>query len=463
MCPDGLVYNVEVDTTHTYLIDGGLVVHNCHHASAPTYKQVFDWYGAFDDKLPVWGFTATMTREQGGLAKVWQKTAYTIGLQELVDNGYLVKPHAKQVRIPGMDLDQAKVRHGDFTTQSLAELMLEGKTMDQIAEAYQDYASDRPGLVFCPDIETTMAMADAFNKRNITAEPVWGTMKSDDRHQTLKRFKHGDTQVLINCMVLTEGFDEPKASCIVIARPTKSRGLYAQMIGRGMRTSPDTGKQDLLILDVHGATTRHTLATLDDVTEGRGDEDESDSKPGDDEEEEDKPAALDDESGAMPVMKDPLQIAGWADVEDLFGSGRKKTPIRWLCSPGGIWFAPMGEEGKKVVSAILPSAQGPGLVDLWGMYSGGVYCRDNCRGLTMQQVTDMLKGVQAQYGTRLDDPGAPWRRKPATSAKQRDYANRIVQEVIPADPTVGQMSDLIDKYKIGRVVDGALQQAVKGE
>src|SRR5690606_17693130 len=75
LCPDGADYNIEVEGTHTYLIDDGLVVHNCHHAGALSYRRVLRHFGAWEG-VPVAGFTATMTRQQGGLDKVWHDVAY---------------------------------------------------------------------------------------------------------------------------------------------------------------------------------------------------------------------------------------------------------------------------------------------------------------------------------------------------------------------------------------------------
>lgn len=434
-----------------------IIADEAHHFASPINRRVLDWFGGFTGDVPVWGFTATMAREAGGLAEVWQKIAYTIGLPDLIDQGYLVPPHAKQVRIPGMDLDQAQVRNGDFTTQSLAELMLNSDAMADIAHAYREYAGDRPGIVFCPSVEVTHAMASEFNAAGITAAPVWGSMGEEARRKTLSEFRNGDVQVLVNCMILTEGFDEPKASCIVIARPTQSRGLYAQMLGRGMRLSPETGKQDLLILDVHGATTRHTLATLDDVTEPKEEKQGKQGRPGPDEEDE-KPEAS-PEDASPQEMKTPLQVAGWVDVEGLFAkAATKRSGIRWLRSPEGVWFAPFGGKQSTVVCAVVPSTI-PERWDLYGIYSAGAYTKEDSCGLTMAEVVSKVETVQMHKSHPFDDPNAGWRRnKP--SEKQMKYARKVVREEIPDNATTGQVNDLIARWTTGRQVDGVLQQAM---
>src|SRR5690606_13410799 len=124
LCPDGAVYNIEVEGTHTYLIDDGLVVHNCHHAAALSYRRVLRHFGAWSG-LPVAGFTGTMTRQQGGLDMAWQDVADRREIAEMIRDGYLVAPKGKQVVVKGMDLSKAKVTAGAVTTKSLSDLMLD--------------------------------------------------------------------------------------------------------------------------------------------------------------------------------------------------------------------------------------------------------------------------------------------------------------------------------------------------
>jgi superfamily II DNA or RNA helicase len=102
-------------------------------------------------------------------------------------------------------------------------------------------------------------MAKAFEKAGVQAEALDGGTPLEIRREILRRFHRGETQVVANCAVLTEGFDEPAVDCIVVARPTRSRPLYVQMIGRGTRPYP--GKDDCLVLDLVGATARHDLMT----------------------------------------------------------------------------------------------------------------------------------------------------------------------------------------------------------
>jgi hypothetical protein len=114
-------------------------------------------------------------------------------------------------------------------------------------------------VVFTPSVALAHETATALSEAGISAEALDGTTPIEARRAMLRRLATGQTQVLANCMVLTEGFDEPRVACIVNARPTESRALYQQMIGRGLRPYP--GKTDCLVLDLVANSTRHELVT----------------------------------------------------------------------------------------------------------------------------------------------------------------------------------------------------------
>ncbi len=133
--------------------------------------------------------------------------------------------------------------------------------------AYQEHAAGRKALLFTPTVRLAHEMAEEFQHAGIAAEALDGATAIEERRRILKRLHSGKTRITCNCAVLTEGFDEPSVDCIIVARPTKSRPLYVQMIGRGTRRWP--GKTDCLILDLVGNAGRHeiqTVATLFNVS-----------------------------------------------------------------------------------------------------------------------------------------------------------------------------------------------------
>jgi superfamily II DNA or RNA helicase len=129
-----------------------------------------------------------------------------------------------------------------------------------VVKAYQELTAGRRAIVFCVDVAHAQALAGAFRERGVRAGAVWGAMGPGPRRDALRAFGEGRLDVLTNCNVLTEGFDEPRVDCVLMARPTQSELLYAQMVGRGTRLHQD--KSDLVVVDVVDNSRRHRLAGL---------------------------------------------------------------------------------------------------------------------------------------------------------------------------------------------------------
>jgi superfamily II DNA or RNA helicase len=425
---------------------GMVVVDEAHHAGSPSYRSVLRYYGGYDG-VPVAGFTATMTRVKGGLADVWEDVVYTREISEMINDGYLVKPHGKQVVIEGMDLGKAKKQGGDFTEKSLAELMLDSDAMSDIAKAYVEYASDRPGIVFSPTVEVAQEMTDAFNGVGIPTVTVWGAMASDLRKKALADFKSGSVQVLSNVMVLTEGFDEPKASCLVVARPTMNPGLYVQMAGRVLRLSPETGKTDALILDVTGVASRHKLVSIVDLTgKDKKNKVTLDHDGAEEEEETPEPEVL--TGVGQEVNKELLQVGGWRDI-DLMAS-----PTRWVRSPMGYRFAAVNRRAYFTV----PSLQHD-MYHLRVIIDGVAQTPPGDPAAPLKRAMQEIDRIALVQGGDWDNKGAPWRYRRA-SEKQVTFAKRLGISV-PEGAKGGDVSDAIDAYKIGKFVDATVTRHEK--
>ena len=176
----------------------------------------------------------------------------------LIEDGYLSDVRAKRVRY-NADFSQLKVTGGDISEGSAAKVFREGGGPAAVAKALGEYAPDRKSLVFVPGVESAYETAATIDQAGIAAAAIDGTTPLMERRDTLHRFHTGEVRALVNCGVLTEGYDEPSVDCVLLARPTKSRALYAQMVGRGARRFP--GKDDVLVLDLAGNTSRHDLVS----------------------------------------------------------------------------------------------------------------------------------------------------------------------------------------------------------
>lgn len=415
---------------------GLIIVDECHHAAARTYMDVLEHFGAWRG-APTAGFTATMTRTDGGLGDVWQDVVFTLDILDMISDNYLVDVRGKRVVVDGLDLDQVKTRNGDLQEGQLGQALEDSDAAAVTADAYKRFAIDRPGVVFTPTVDTAKTMADAFTSVGIPAAPVWGDMGRDDRARTLRAYQHGELQVLTNCMVLTEGFDAPWTSCVVVARPTKSPGLYCQMVGRGLRLSPETGKKDALVLDVMGASTRHQLASIVDLTtQATG-------------------AARDGKSLSEMVRETTeakqhvmLRAAEWEDIE-LFG----RSSSRWLRTPAGTWFIPVTDDAFLFLARASPAGSGY-LVRRWTK-SHGVQPpqEDQARPLAgaMRFAETAARALAAYYDAgSLTKKSASWRARPA-SQKSLNYC-RVLRLPVPAGATSGDVSDLIAAHRVSHIL-----------
>jgi superfamily II DNA or RNA helicase len=236
---------------------GLVIADECHHYSAKTFKTVLEHYGCLDNRTRTVGFTATMTRMDNSLTTVWPQVTYEISIQRMMREGHLVTPVGRSVTVEGLNLSKVKVTAGDFNNKAVSDAMEASHAWPVVASAYVEHAKGRPAIAFTPDIASADSLHAEFEKLGIRSETVTGSTKSAERDAIYRRFRSGATDVLTSVMVLTEGFDAPHTSCVIVARPTKSPGLYMQMVGRGLRPSPATGKSDCMILDVAGVSELH--------------------------------------------------------------------------------------------------------------------------------------------------------------------------------------------------------------
>ena len=230
--------------------DIGLVIYDeCHHAAAEDNRRVLRQLGAFEDDWPgtLLGFTATTARGDGkGLDGVFEKIVYTRTLPEMIDDGYLVPLRGFRIATRA-DLTRLTRSGGDYREDELEEAVDIEERNALVARSIQELARDRRTIVFCVTVRHAKNLRRALSAVGVPAGIVHGAMPPDLRAQALAAFREGRAQALTNVAVLTEGFDDPAVSCVAMARPTRSEGLYAQCVGRGTRLAP--GKKDCLILD----------------------------------------------------------------------------------------------------------------------------------------------------------------------------------------------------------------------
>ena len=236
--------------------DVGLIIYDeCHHAAAEDNLRVLRQLGAFEEGWngTLLGFTATTSRGDGkGLDKVFERIVYSRQLHEMIGDGYLAPLRGFRIATSA-DLTRLSAGGLDFREEELAEAVDIEERNVLVARSIQELARDRRTIAFCVTVNHARNLATALNILGVPAGMVHGEMPSEVRARVLADFRSGRIQVLTNVAVLTEGFDDPGTSCIAMARPTRSEGMYAQCVGRGTRLHP--GKKDCLILDFVDAST----------------------------------------------------------------------------------------------------------------------------------------------------------------------------------------------------------------
>lgn len=228
-----------------------IIIDEAHHCISDSYQRVLQHF----PEAQVLGVTATPDRgDMRNLGVYFESLAYEYTLPKAIKEGYLSPIKALTIPLK-IDMSNVSVQAGDFKASEIGTAL--DPYLEGIGQEMQKYCMDKKTVVFLPLVKTSQKFRDLLNAYGFQAAEVNGD--SQDRAEVLKDFDAGKYNVLCNSMLLTEGWDCPSVDCIVVLRPTKVRSLYCQMVGRGTRLSPETGKDHLLLLDFLWHTERHEL------------------------------------------------------------------------------------------------------------------------------------------------------------------------------------------------------------
>ncbi len=234
-----------------------VMIDEAHHMFAGSYDKIIDHFK--DARLL--GVTATPRRgDDRDVSEKFKEVCSEYTLCEAINEDWLA-PIVLQNCPVKIDISKTHVMAGDYSTKDIGEALL--PYMDAIADQVIEKASDRKVLIFVPLVATAKGLAEIFQKKGAKADYVSGKRKAPE---IISRFKNGEINILINSLLLTEGFNEPTIDCIVNLRATQSEALLRQIIGRGTRKAP--GKENLLILDFFwkNKKNRSTLSVSDIIS-----------------------------------------------------------------------------------------------------------------------------------------------------------------------------------------------------
>lgn len=518
----GSVQTLANPTRRQQITDVGLVlVDECHHATANSYQAIMRHFGclpAFDGTqirrndgypvggpIPALGFTATLERGDGqGLGEVWQNVCFTRDISWGVRKGYLVQPvgHRLEIVPGGYDCPRPeymfKVQDGRFahTLEAQDEQLVDSMAPEKIVEKWLEIAAGlceecldalnhvepkcmpsycpngwcgvnrrekvRPTVAFMPLVRSAGMLADAFSAAGISARVIYGELPEKIRRAYLAMYEAGELQVLVNAMVLTEGWDSPRTKCVIIGRPTKSRPLFVQMAGRGLRPVPGVPVEDQECILLCVADSTDDLCTVADLSDRKLDR---------------------RAQGALTAMEDQWDLVKQAGIEPdpaTYWTGRvdvrefdplvTRSSKVWRTTEHGTPFLPISKDGEYVF--IVGTSVFVRTIDFISSMTAASARFRTARlhkdlpdlELAMAVAEDEAQERGGDLGRLLADKARPWR-KQVPSAEMIAKAHRAglereLRKIMEskAGGKAGRLSDLISKKMATRALEPVVEK-----
>lgn len=266
---------------------GVIIIDEAHRGTCASYKKILEYYKS-NPNIKILGITATPDRtDETALGAVFETVAYSYEMVRAIDDGWLVPIRQQLISVGALDYSHVRTTAGDLNGADLAAVLEDEKALQGMVGASIEIIGDKKSIVFCSSVRHAEMCCEIFNRHRIgMATWVCGETRTEDRRLLLKDFTDSKIQVLCNVGIATEGFDCPDVEFIVMGRPTKSRLLYTQMVGRGTRSLTgtldelhsayerkiaiaDSLKPFVTVLDFVGNSGKHKLITTADILGGR--------------------------------------------------------------------------------------------------------------------------------------------------------------------------------------------------
>ena len=299
-----------------------LVIDEAHHAVAASYRRIIDRVRDANPAARVFGVTATPNRgDRKGLREVFDNVADQISLGELIASGHLVPPRTFVIDVGVQDeLKSVRKTSSDFDMSEVANIMDRAPVTEEVIRHWKEKAGDRQTVIFCSTVEHAAHVRDAFQAAGISAALIHGEMPSETRKSVLADYAGGKIRVIVNVAVLTEGWDHPPTSCVVLLRPSSYKSTMIQMVGRGLRTVdpeefPGVVKTDCVVLDFGTSSLIHGTLEQDVDLDGKTSSGEAPTK------------ACPSCGADIPLASSECPICGVAFDEEEGGPGVTATPL----------------------------------------------------------------------------------------------------------------------------------------
>jgi len=262
-----------------------LVIDEAHHAAADSYRRIIDKALDRNPDCKVFGVTATPNRgDKKGLRPVFSNVSDQIRIGELIASGHLVPPRTFIIDL-GVQKQLQKVRKtaSDYDMAEVAKIMDHAPVTDEVIRHWQEKAGDRSTVVFCSTVAHAENVAGAFNTAGVSTAVIHGDLVAEERKNILAAYASKEISVIVNVAVLTEGWDHPPTSCVVLLRPSSYKSTMIQMVGRGLRIVdpeeyPGVIKTDCIVLDFGTSSLTHGTLEQDVELNGKDKEGEAPTK-----------------------------------------------------------------------------------------------------------------------------------------------------------------------------------------
>lgn len=441
-----------------------ILVDEAHHIVARSYREALGHFGLNDPSpnAPVLvGVSATFARFDGlKLGAAIDHIVYHKDYVDMIGEKWLANAVFTTVKSEANLSNVQKDKFGDFALSSLSEAVNTTNTNNITVRAWMANAKDRKStLVFCVDVQHAKQLTATFREHGVDARYITATTHKNVRSEQLEAFKNQEFPVLLNCGLFTEGTDIPNIDCVLLARPTRSRNLLIQMIGRGLRLFP--GKEDCHIIDMVASLATGVLSTptlfglhpdevlnessVKDIREGRAEDNLPKSS-------EDPEAAQDGDVN--------LQFTKYDSIYDLLDDTRSEKHIRSL-SPNS-WVR-VGDE-KYLLSESSGWLTLEKEKDMYNVYHVMKFTNPMTETPQFTRPRRIASGTDLETAVRAADTYAsskfderyiaswkPWRQNPATPGQIQLLNKARIREgkLRPQDLTRGQAADMITKLKFG--------------
>lgn len=415
---------------------GLVIIDECHHSKANGYQAVLD-------VLPeafVLGVTATPDRlDKGNIEDIFGEPIFSASIIDMVAQGYLCDLRAIAIKTQ-VNLDDLHTQAGDYKVDELETVIDTPERNNRIVEAYKEHCDGRQALCFSVTVAHAWNLNQAFLNAGVASAVVSGTTPAEERARILSDYEKGKIHVVCNCAVLTEGYDAPQTSCIIMARPTQSRALYVQSIGRGTRLAP--GKRDCIILDITDNCLKHRLEpqSLSRALNKRIKDDESiieaEEREKKEREAETRVRTTKDGKRSQDITINILERLDWQKRDNgmfVLEVGPQKHRIALVPCEGEEYEDMWGGIGYYSVWARLAPTYEP---QQWIQASPLDWAQQLAEKKARMLLSDAKNVV-------LVDRNAPWRNYGATD-KQIEMLTRFGVSFNPDTITKGEASDILD-------------------